>query len=201
VRPWALNIACGNSHEDATQDHVEDSLTLFRANSNEPTREIQQTVMLDCCSSLVPQEPLTTAANKPQSIDGGDTCGNLNQNTNKHWITNHPPTQPLPQAASDTPQEIYNELMNIDDEHNAGGTMTAASSPAESGTNEFDSGRFLTRSYYLANSSGTSRQCLARNPQTSYAVNLPPNDSEFNYKLNICIIHQLDLRREKGNFT
>jgi hypothetical protein len=96
----ALNRACGNSHEDPTQDHVEDSTTasLFGANSDEPTGEIQQTVMLDCRSSLVPQEPLTTAANKPQSLDSGD------------WITNHPPTQPLPQAASDTPQEIYNEF-------------------------------------------------------------------------------------------
>src|ERR1700722_15935192 len=70
----ALNRACGRSHEDPTQDHVEDSQTAspFEANSDEPTREIQQTVMLDCRSSLVPQEPLTTATNKPQSIDGGD---------------------------------------------------------------------------------------------------------------------------------
>jgi len=67
----ALNRACGNSHEDPIQDHVEDSPTalLFGANSDEPTGKIQ----------LVPQEPLTTAANKHQSIDGGD------------WITNHPP--------------------------------------------------------------------------------------------------------------
>jgi len=62
----ALDIACGNSHEDPTQDHVEDSPTAsrFRANSDEPTGEIQQTVMLDCRSSLVPQESLRTAANK-----------------------------------------------------------------------------------------------------------------------------------------
>jgi hypothetical protein len=78
----ALNRACGNSHEDQIQDHVEDSPTapLFGANSDEPTREIQETVMLDCRSSLVLQESLTTAANKPQSIDGSD------------WITNHLPT-------------------------------------------------------------------------------------------------------------
>ena len=54
------------------------------------------------------------------------------------WITNHPPTKPLPQAASDTPQEIYNESMSIGDEHSAGDTVTAASSPAESDANEFD---------------------------------------------------------------
>jgi hypothetical protein len=35
----ALNRACGNSHEDPTQ---EDSPTLFRANSDKPTGEIQQ---------------------------------------------------------------------------------------------------------------------------------------------------------------
>jgi hypothetical protein len=123
----ALNRACGHSHEDQIQDYVEDSPTasLFGANSDEPTREIQETVMLDCRSSLVLQESLTTATNKPQSIDGGD------------WITNHPPTQPLPQAASDTPQE-NNELMSIDDEHSVGDTVTAASSPAESDANEFD---------------------------------------------------------------
>jgi hypothetical protein len=63
----ALNIACGNGHEDPTQDHVEDSPTasLFKANSDEPTKEIQQTIMLDCRSSLVLQESLRTAANKP----------------------------------------------------------------------------------------------------------------------------------------
>ena len=75
--------------------------------------------MLDCRSSLVPQESLTTAANKPQTIDGGDACVDLNQNTNiyndisKHWITNHSPTQPSPQVASDTPREIYNEFMSV----------------------------------------------------------------------------------------
>jgi hypothetical protein len=41
-----LNRACGNSHEDPTQDHVEDSPTLFRATTDKPTGEIQQTVML-----------------------------------------------------------------------------------------------------------------------------------------------------------
>jgi hypothetical protein len=100
----ALNRACGNSHEDPTQDHVEDSLTasLFRANSDEPTGEIQQTPMLDCRSSLVLQESLTTAANKPQSINGGNACVDLNQNMNicndlnKRWITNHLPAQPSP---------------------------------------------------------------------------------------------------------
>jgi hypothetical protein len=134
----ALNRACGNSHEDPTRDYVEDSPTLFGANSDEPTGEIQQTVMLDCRSSLVPQEPLTTAANKPQSTDGGDARVNLNQNTNKHWITNHPPTQPLPQVESDTPQEIYNEFMSIDDGYSARDTAMTASSPAESDANEFD---------------------------------------------------------------
>jgi hypothetical protein len=76
----ALNRACGNSHEDPTQDHVEDSPTtsLFGTNSDEPTGQIQQAVMLDCRSSLVLQESLTTAANKPQSTDGGDACVNLN---------------------------------------------------------------------------------------------------------------------------
>ena len=133
-----LNRAFGNSSEDPTQDHVDDFPMLFRANSDEPTGEIQQAVMLDCRSSLVPQEPLKTAANKPQSIDGGDGCVNLKRNMNKHWITNHPPTQPLPQAASDTPQAIHNELMGIDDEHSDGDTMTTASSPAESDANEFD---------------------------------------------------------------
>jgi hypothetical protein len=119
----ALNRACGNSHQNPTQDHVEDSPTasLFGANSDEPTGEIQQTVMLDCRSSPVSQEPLTTAANKPQSIDGDDACVNL---------TNHPPTQPSPQAA--------NKLMSIDDEHSAGDTVTTSSSPAESDANEFD---------------------------------------------------------------
>jgi len=34
--------------------------------------QTQHSVMLDCRSSLVPQESLTTAANEPQSIDGGD---------------------------------------------------------------------------------------------------------------------------------
>jgi hypothetical protein len=45
----ALNKACGNSHEDPTQDHVEDSPTtsLFGTNSDEPTGQIQQAVMLD----------------------------------------------------------------------------------------------------------------------------------------------------------
>ena len=52
--------------------------------------------------------------------------------------SNHPPTQPLPQVASDTPREIYNELMSMDDEYSAGDTVTAASSPAESDANEFD---------------------------------------------------------------
>jgi hypothetical protein len=63
----ALNRACGNSHEDPTQDHVEDSPTasLFGPKSDESTGEIQHSVMLDCRSSLVPQESLTTAANKP----------------------------------------------------------------------------------------------------------------------------------------
>jgi hypothetical protein len=115
-----------------------------RANSDEPTREIQETVMLDCRSSLIPQESLTTTANKPQSIDGGDTCIDLNQNTNiyndidENWITNHLLAQPSPQAASNAPQEIYNEVMSIDDEHSAGDTGTTASSSAESDANELD---------------------------------------------------------------
>ena len=41
---------------------------------------------------------------------------------------NQPPTQPIPQAAS----EIYNELMSMDDEHGARDTVTSASSPAKS---------------------------------------------------------------------
>ena len=61
----ALNRACGNSYEDPNQDHVEDSPTLFGPNLDKLTGEIQQTVMLDCCSSLVLQEPLITAPNKP----------------------------------------------------------------------------------------------------------------------------------------
>jgi hypothetical protein len=142
----ALNRACGNSHEDPTQDHVEDSPTasLLGANSDEPTGEIQQTPMLDCRSSLVLQESLITAANKPQNINGGDACVDLNQNTNicndldKRWITNHSPAQPSPQAASDAPQEIYNEFMSIDDEYSIGDTETTASSPAESDANELD---------------------------------------------------------------
>jgi hypothetical protein len=39
---------------------------------------------------------------------------------------------------SDTPQEIYNELMSIDDEYSARDTVTAASSLAKSNANEFD---------------------------------------------------------------
>ena len=95
------------------------------ANADNGGRTGTETAMLDYRSSLVLQESLTTAASKPQSIDGGE------------WITNHLPTQPFPQAASDTPQDIHNELMSIDDEHSAGDTVTAASSPAESDANEF----------------------------------------------------------------
>ncbi len=103
----ALNRACGNNHEDPTQDHVEDypTASLFGANSDESTG--QQAVMLDCRSSLVLQESLMTAANKPHSIDGSDACINLNQNTNiytdtdKHWITNH--SYRSLQAANDIP--------------------------------------------------------------------------------------------------
>ena len=80
----ALNRVCGSNNENQTQDLVEDSPTalLFRAKSDEPTGEIQYLVMLDCHSSLVLQESLTTAANKPQSIEGRDACVDLNQNTN-----------------------------------------------------------------------------------------------------------------------
>jgi hypothetical protein len=61
----ALNRAYGNSYKDPTQDHMEDAPTtsLFRTILDEPTEEIQQTVMLDCRSSLVLQGSLTTAAN------------------------------------------------------------------------------------------------------------------------------------------
>jgi hypothetical protein len=107
------------------------------ANSNKPTGEIPQTAMLDYRSPLVLQESLTTAANKPQSIDGGDVCVDLNRNTNicddldKHWTSNHRSTQSSPQVASDTPQEIYNEFTSIDDEQSIRDTVTAYS-PAES---------------------------------------------------------------------
>jgi len=69
---WALVSAKHAIHlrsinEDQTQDHVEYSWTasLFGADSDESTREIQRIVMLGCCSSLVTPESLTTAANKP----------------------------------------------------------------------------------------------------------------------------------------
>jgi hypothetical protein len=76
----ALNRACASNNEDQTQDHVEDSPTasLFGAKSDESTGEIQHSVMLDCRSSLVPQESSITAANKPQSINSGDACVDLN---------------------------------------------------------------------------------------------------------------------------
>src|SRR5258706_3625641 len=125
------------------QLHGLQDTSLFGANSDEPTGETQQTVMLDWHSPLVLQEFSTTAANESQSIDGGDACFDLNQNTKicnglgEHWITNHSPAQPSPQAASDTPRDIYNEFISIDDEHNDGDTGTT-SSPAESDANELD---------------------------------------------------------------